>query len=105
MKNILILLAVASCGICLPRPAAAFVPQNSARVAQIAALLKEKPSAPGASISDRAVWDRLAATAGGKRILKSAKADLKGPIPDCPDALYLEFTTPGNGNRTHYEKP
>ena len=102
MKNILITLAVASCGICLTCPVGAFVPQNSERVAQIVALLKEKPSAPGATISDRTVWDRLAATAAGKRILKSANAELKKPIPDCPDALYLEFTTPGNGNRTHY---
>ena len=67
MKQILIILAVASCGICLPHPAEAFVPQNAARVAEIAALLKEKPSAPGASISDRAVWERLAATAAGKK--------------------------------------
>ncbi len=106
MKNILILLSVATCcGICLPYPAEAFVPQNAARVAEIAALLKERPSAPGASISDRTVWDRLAATAGGKRILKLANEELKNKIPDCPDALYLEFSTPGNGNRTHYEKP
>ena len=106
MKNILLQFVAAFCfGICLTYPAEAFVPQNPVRVSEIAALLKEKPSAPGASISDRAVWDRLAATAGGKRILKTANAELKNEIPDCPDALYLEFSTPGNGNRTHYEKP
>jgi len=105
MKNILIKLVVVSCGVSLPHLTEAFVPQNPARVAQIATVLKETPSAPGASISDRAVWNRLAATADGKRILRSAKTELKKPIPDCPDSLYLEFTTPGNGNRTHYEKP
>ena len=83
----------------------AFIAQNPERVAQIAELLREVPAAPGARISDRGAWNRLAATPEGAKAVKKAESALKGPIPECPDALYLEFTEPGNGNRTHYEKP
>ena len=105
MKSILISFVVVFCSVCVPGSTRAFVPQNPTRVAQIAELLKEKPSAPGAHISDRAAWERLAATAEGALALKAARSELKGKIPDCPDSLYLEFTAPGNGNRRHYEKP
>ncbi len=82
-----------------------YLKQNPERIAQIAACLPEMPSAPGAHISDRVAWGRLAATPGAASALKKAERELRTAIPDCPDALYLEFSTPGNGNRTHYEKP
>ncbi len=82
-----------------------FVKQSKSRIAELAAMLPEKPAAPGARISDRAAWDRLAATAQGKAVLKRAEGILSKPVPECPDVLYLEFSTPGNGNRTNYEKP
>ena len=55
--------------------------------------------------SDRAYWDAQAATPAGRNALKKAEKRLSSPIPETTDALYLEFSTPGNGNRTHYEKP
>ena len=72
------------------------------RVNEIAGWLSEKPKADGARITDRASWDRLAASANGKGEINAAEALLGAPIPDAPDAEYLEFTQ--NGNRTHYQK-
>ena len=82
-----------------------FQPPNPARIAEIAALLPEKPGVPAAHVSNRAAWDRLAATPQGKGAIRNAAGRMKADIPACPDELYLEFSTPGNGNRTHYEKP
>ena len=79
--------------------------QNPDRVAQIVSLLTDRPFLADAHISNRAAWNAFAATSQGKTALRHAKDCLKQTIPDCPDALYLEFSTPGNGNRTHYEKP
>ena len=72
------------------------------RVNEIAGWLPEKPKADGARITDRASWDRLGASANGKGEINAAEALLGAPIPDAPDAEYLEFTQ--NGNRTHYQK-
>ena len=104
MKKILLMIPMLASAACLAdsRP---YLKQSQERIAQIAALLPEKPSAPGAHISDREVWDRLAAAPSAAAALKKAEAEMKSAIPDCPDALYLEFSTPGNGNRTHYERP
>ena len=104
MKKILFTLPMMACAACLAasRP---YLKQSQERIAQIAALLPEKPSVPGAHISNREAWDRLAATPGAATALKKAETERESAIPDCPDALYLEFTTPGNGNRTHYEWP
>ena len=88
-----------------PRTANGITLQDPERVAEIAAMLPEKPGLPLAQLSNRAAWDKLAATTRGKAAVKAAERTMKAPIPDCPDALYLEFSTPGNGNRTHYEKP
>lgn len=78
---------------------------DHARVAEIAKMLPEKPGIPGAHISDRTTWDRLANTGEGRYLVQQAVREAKEPIAECTDALYLEFSTPGNGNRTHYQKP
>ena len=71
------------------------------RVNEIAGWLPERPKADGARITDRAAWDRLAATKNGMGEIRSAEKLLDTPVPDVPDAEYLEFTQ--NGNRTHYQ--
>jgi hypothetical protein len=76
---------------------------NAERVATIERTLPEKPSTPAPPITERAHWDRLASMPEGQGIVKRAAKVLETPIPDCPDALYLEFSS--NGNRTGYEKP
>lgn len=98
MKRILMLsLAIASAA-----SAWAAAPSAS-RIDEIAAFLSEEPGTPFASISNRVAWDRLAALPDAKRSISLAEAALSAPIPDCSDALYLEFTR--NGNRSRYERP
>ncbi|MGN0846851.1 MAG: hypothetical protein ACI4RA_05645 [Kiritimatiellia bacterium] len=75
---------------------------TDARVDEIAAWLPEHPAADGARADDRAAWGRLASTAQGLAEVKAAEALLNQPVPDAPDAEYLEFTQ--TGNRTHYQK-
>lgn len=77
-------------------------PQNSARIAEIAEWLHEKPGLGIAPISDRAVWERLAEAAGAKDVGAKAARIMKAPVAATPDELYLEFTK--TGNRTHYER-
>ena len=78
----------------LARPALAAAsrpatPPDEARIAAIAAALPEEPGCETTSI-DRTEVD-----------LPKAGKLLKKPVPDVPDALYLEFTQ--NGNRTRYQ--
>ena len=79
--------------------------QDPARVAEIASYLPEAPTVFGARIGDRTIWDVLARTPSGKEAVKMAARRMKESLPECPDSLYLEFSTPGNGNRRNYEKP
>ena len=70
-------------------PSRQSVPPDEARVAAIAAALPETPG--GAT-------DLAPASPAD---IRAAEKLLSKPIPDVPDALYLEFTQ--NGNRTRYQ--
>ncbi|MGN0853585.1 MAG: hypothetical protein ACI4Q3_09445 [Kiritimatiellia bacterium] len=96
MRRRLLLVSVALAALALPAGPLA------ARIAEIEAWLPEKPGADGARIADRAAWGRLAATPNGTNEIKAAEALLDQPVPDVPDAEYLEFTR--NGNRTRYQR-
>ena len=85
----------------LALPLACCAAVSPARIDEIAAWLPERPAADGARITDRAAWDRLAATPHGAREVKAAAALLSRPVPDAPDAEYLEFSQ--NGNRSRYQ--
>lgn len=85
----------------LALPLACCATVSPARIDEIAAWLPERPAADGARITDRAAWDRLAATPHGAREVKAAAALLSRPVPDAPDAEYLEFSQ--NGNRSRYQ--
>ena len=93
MKKLLILTTLAS--------ALGAFAITAERVDEIAGWLPAHPKADGARITDRAAWSRLAATKNGAGEIKAAEALLDKPVPDVPDAEYLEFTQ--NGNRTHYQ--
>ena len=67
---------------------------------EIRAKLPERRGLPGA---DRAGWAALATHPAAAKIIAKAEADLRQPIPDTPDDLYLEFWS--TGNRSHYQKP
>jgi hypothetical protein len=77
--------------------------QSKRRIAEIAEWLPAKPAAPGARITDRAAWEKLAELDSAKRILRKAESILKLPVPECPDNLYLEYSK--TGFRTDYEIP
>ena len=85
----------------LALPLACCAAVSPARIDEITAWLPERPAADGARITDRAAWDRLAATPHGAREVKAAAALLSRPVPDAPDAEYLEFSQ--NGNRSRYQ--
>ncbi|MBP5320995.1 MAG: heparinase II/III family protein, partial [Kiritimatiellae bacterium] len=70
---------------------------------EIAAWLPERPAAPGARITDRAAWERLAKEPQAARFIRAAESLLNQPVDPLPDDLYLEFTR--NGNRKNYETP
>lgn len=71
------------------------------RVAQLAALLPEKPQGVGRPLADRKAWEALAATGEYKSLLREAEKFSQTPIPELPDELYLDFSQ--TGNRTRYQ--
>jgi len=73
------------------------------RVAEIAAWLRPEPHGLGRPASDREAWGRLAALPEAAGILRKAAGLTDKPLPELPDALYLEFTS--TGNRSNYERP
>ena len=75
----------------LAAASSAFVPENAARVAEIAAMLPEKP----------AMVDPDYRANGAEKDVKPAARLMKRPIELFPNDLYLEFSR--NGNRTHYQ--
>ena len=78
--------------------------QNLDRVAEIASYLPDRPTVFGAGIKDRKSWDKFAYTSAGVAAIKLAKKRMRNPIPEWLDRLYLEFSTPGNGDRRNFEK-
>ena len=80
---------------------AATEPPDPARVAAVAAMLPERPAAPGRTIADRAAWDRLAADPAMKAVVARAGELLAQPLPEQPDDLYLEYSR--NGNRSRFQ--
>jgi hypothetical protein len=85
---------------CLPLAAAEKIPAD--RVAEIASWLPPQPAGFGWPLADRAQWDKVAAQMDVRKITRTAEAELKQPLPDQPDALFLEFSR--NGNRTRWQK-
>ena len=75
----------------LAAASSAFVPENAARVREIAELLPEKP----------AMVDVEFRADGDAKDVKSAARLAASPVDPFPNDLYLEFSQ--NGNRTHYE--
>ena len=75
----------------LAAASSAFVPENAARVAEIAAMLPEKP----------AMVDVRFRADGDAKDVKPAARLAASPVEAFPDDLYLEFSR--NGNRTHYQ--
>ncbi len=84
-------------------PGAEFAIPSRERIAEIAGMLPERPTPVGWPITDRRVWDRLAQDPEAAGILRRAEAEAKAPVPELPDALYLDFSR--TGNRRRFEGP
>ena len=73
-----------------------------ARVREIAAMLGPDPCGFGPPIADRAAWKRFAQRESSQAWMARAEKLLTGPLPEQPDALFLEYTE--NGNRSRWER-
>ncbi|NMC20763.1 MAG: heparinase, partial [Thermogutta sp.] len=71
------------------------------RVTAWKSMLPESAGGIGAPISDRGVWDRLAALAAFKGIPAQAAREAAQPLPEVTDELYLDFSK--TGTRRRYE--
>lgn len=77
------------------------VPVDPDRVAQIAAMLDDRPQGIGFPIENRDFWDRLAKQTSSKKIITLAEADLERSIPEFSEELYLDYHE-GSGRRDPY---
>ena len=82
------------------KPAAFPVP-TAERIAEIAAMLPEKPTGPCPKASDRMAWQPLMDTPAAESIIKRATAYIGVEPPPLTDEGYLEFSQ--NGNRSRFE--
>ncbi|MEN6577208.1 MAG: hypothetical protein ABFD90_12765, partial [Phycisphaerales bacterium] len=69
---------------------------DQARIATVAVMLPEKPTCFGRPITDRAVWEPLAAAEEGEAIVEAAQTLLKTPMPEMTDDIYLTFSRTGS---------
>ena len=74
---------------------------DPARMKEIAGWLPASPRGMGATIADRAAWEKVATETDARYWIRNAEKALATPIPELPDELYLDFTR--NGNRTRYQ--
>ncbi|MCR4573489.1 MAG: heparinase II/III family protein [Lentisphaeria bacterium] len=72
------------------------------RIAEIAAMLPDKPAGNGPSASDRKAWQPLYELPEAADIIKRAETLIDTPPTEMLDDVYLEFTQ--NGNRRNFER-
>ena len=77
--------------------------QSRARISEIASYLPEDPAPPGARISDRKAWERLAGLESAGSLVAKAERILLQAVPECPDEMYLEYSK--TGVRRDYQIP
>lgn len=75
-----------------------FHPDPSA-LAKVAALLPAQPAAFGPSCADRQAWDRIASRPDMAQHLRHAEEEMRTPLPELPDELYLDYSKTGNRRR------
>lgn len=79
------------------------IPVDPKRVAEIAAMLDEKPQGVGAVIDQRDFWDRLAKQPTASRPIKQAETYAKRPTPEFSEKLYLDYHE-GSKRREPYNR-
>ena len=83
----------------LTTPSSAETNIEPARIHEIAALLPPKPAGLGRPITDRAAWEKLAATSAFAQVIANAEKLSREPVPELTDALYLDYSKTGNRDR------
>jgi hypothetical protein len=81
------------------KPAPKDVAPEPQRIAEIAAMLSDSPRGVGRPIADRKAWNAVAKTASFVPMVAKAEHIAKEPVPETPDALYLDFYATGNRDR------
>lgn len=66
---------------------------------KLAAKMDSRPLAMGPSITNRAAWELAAARPDLRDIVGQAEQQLKTPIPEMTDDLYLDYSKSGNRRR------
>lgn len=83
----------------LAASAPAKVTLDPSRVAEIAAMLPEKPQGVGRPIGDREAWQALADAPQFRNVVAEAERLLDAPLPEMTDDIYLDFSRTGNRTR------
>ncbi|MEN6428881.1 MAG: heparinase II/III family protein [Phycisphaerales bacterium] len=98
MKPPWIMLVLTALGIAIPVRGQEGPPiiLDQARIAAVAAMLPEEPTCFGRPITDRTVWEPLAAAEEGKAVVEAAQTLLKTPMPEMTDDIYLTFSRTGS---------
>ena len=78
------------------------IPVDPQRVAEIAAMLDEKPQGIGTPIDDRDFWDRLAKQSATSKPIRQAEKKAKASLPEFSEKLYLDYFE-GSKRRQPYE--
>lgn len=88
----------AATAIAQTRAAAEAAPLDPDRISAVAAMLPAQPKGLGEPISNRAAWEALARTEGGRFIVARAEQIRTRALPEITDELYLDFSRTGQRN-------
>ncbi|HZQ48421.1 MAG TPA: heparinase II/III family protein, partial [Verrucomicrobiae bacterium] len=94
---VLMVVAVLAFGLAATCRAAVTLDTN--RVAEIAAMLPERPLGLGRPATDRAAWKQLARIPRFSNQIAQAEKLARSSDPELPDDLYLDFSRTGNRDR------
>jgi len=89
---------VACTGLSGLRAADLFQPDPAA-LTRVAAQLPSEPGAFGPACTDREAWDRIASRPEMQQHVRHAEEEMRTPLPDLPDALFLDYSKTGNRRR------
>lgn len=83
-------------------PALAGETLDAGRIHDIAAMLSAEPAGFGWPATNRAAWNKLAATEAFAKVIPDAAKLLRKNLPEQPDNLFLDYSR--TGNRTRWQK-
>lgn len=81
-----------------PQAADLFQPDPAA-LTRVAAQLPSEPTAFGPALIHREEWDRIASRPEMQQHVRHAEEEMRTPLPELPDALFLDYSKTGNRRR------